>query len=409
MRIGTLGALAAAGAAAGPPVESHRYWRVLVTAIEDGYTRVSLSEIEFWDRRHASRLAGTYSVSGASHNGGRAYDGIRQAASGATDYWISNTGTIWLKVDAGAPVELAAVVLWKSALSTPSSTNGGHIAAFDVQYSDDDSNWTTLWSEAGAPLIADANVPGLFENPYYSGDPAPTLDPVVVPRHWLKLDDGVYSDAGTTPAANDEGIAQAVNHGSEGTAFTQATAEIRPTFKTGGLNGKPFLRCSHASAQRFSDIAITQSSSSINITPYCVFAVTDNLNLANTPALLGSPATNGGKAMVWFRPNAGQQVVIGKVGNTFGDVENPQALVMSITTVTTMLGMINGARFAVSSATTFVGSALSAANLLWNDGLSGDGYFDGDLYELGYVDAAVVEDLKLFRISEYLRGKYALA
>lgn len=393
---------AAGGSMGGVP---HRYWRVLVTAAQGGAARVGVSELEFWDRRYARRAAGTYSESGATSGSGRAYDELRQTGTATSSYWVSNLGVAWLQIDAGAgnEFELAAVVIWRAGY-TGTSTEG-HIGAFDVQYSDDGSAWTTLWSVSDAS-IASVDTPRVFENPYYTGDPEPTLDPALSPLHWLKLDDGIFSDAGTTAAANNDGIAQATNHGSDGTPFAQPTGGIRPTYKTGGVNGKPFLRCAYASAQRFEDIAITQPSGFSAINPFMIAAVTDNIDPTNFPALLGSTATNGGKIGLYFRPTAGEQVHLVKTDWRFGNVANPQVLVAGINSYFQPVGVrINGVPQSLPGGGNLVSTAINAANLLWNDGLSGDGFFDGDLYELLYIPGSSTA-LKVFRLSEYLNGKY---
>ena len=389
---------------------AHRYWRLLVTGIEGGDTRVNLAEVEFWDRRYARRMTGTYSESGTTINSGRAYDGVRQIGNLAAGYWVSNStsgGPVWIAVDAGAPVELAAIVIWRSASNALGGANGNHIAAFDAQYSDDGSTWTTLWSESGSPLIADADmaVPGLFENPYYTGDPAPALDSAITPQHWLKLDDGIYSDAGSTPADNNDGIRQATNHGSDGTAFEQPSSGLRPTFRTGGLNGKPYLRCAYASAQRFADIAITQGTGSTSINRYLVAAVTDNVTLTNSPALIGSTASNGGKVGIYFQSNSGAQVRVAKNQFATGSASNPMVMVAAPTNWNRCVYHLNGVPTVVAETTLITSTAISAANLLWNDGISGDGFFDGDLYELMYINADL-DDLAMFRVSEYLNAKY---
>lgn len=405
-RVAHLGTLAGSHQASSPPSggEAHRYWRVFVTATENGFTRVRLSEIEFWDRRYARRAVGTYFESGATFNPGFAYDGIQQRSATASTYWISNTGTVWLGIDAGSPIDLAAVVLWKAGSSSLSNGDGDHIGSFDVQFSDDGSNWTTLWSVADASM-ASIDTPRIFENPYYSGDLAPDLDPSIVPLHWLKLDGAVYSDAGMMPAGDNDGIALAANYGSAGSAFTQASSGIRPIFKTGGLAGKPFLRCAYSSAQRFDDIAITQPSGTTSLSPYCVFAVTNNVDLTNSPALLGSAASNGGKIGVYFRPDVDEQIHIGRAQFRFGNLANPQLMVLSRFSRTQFHAGVNGFLTYIFDAFNETSNAISSANLLWNDGLSTDGFFDGDLYELGYIDAAV-SSLEILRVSEYLNGKY---
>lgn len=390
------------------PGHAHRYWRMSVTGIEGGDNRVNLAEVEFWDRRYARRMAGTYFESGAQPStSGYAYNGIRESVTSPPQaYWISNNGPgIWIGVDAGSATELAAVAIWRSNASSLGGSSGNHITAFDVQYSDDDSSWTTLWSESGSPLIPNANMPGLFANPYYTGDPAPALDSAITPLHWLKLDDGIYSDAGSTPAVNNDGIRQATNHGSAGTPFEQATGALRPTFQTGGINGKPFLRCSRAAAQRFADIAIAQPSGFASLNPFCVAAVTDNVDMTSAAALLGSTATNGGKLGTYFRPTANEQIHTGKASCRFGNVENPQVLALARPTYSKFHGLLNGAKTNITPSGNETVDAISNANLLWSDGLSNDGYYDGDLYELMYIDA-VIEEPAHFRISEYLNAKY---
>lgn len=404
-RLAYHGAIAAAQQLAGPSGGgAHRYWRVLVTAIEGGASVVGLAELEFWDRRHARRAAGTYSESGATLGAGRAYDGIRQTGSNAASYWLSNTGTIWIAIDAGEgqEFELAAVVIWKGGFSAGTY---GHVNGFDIQYSDNGTTWTTLWAEAGDPLVSGPDEPGLFENPFYSGDPEPVLDPGLTPLHWLDLAAGAYSDEGSTPAIDNDGIRLLTNHGSDGNDYEQASPGLCPTFKTGGLNGKPFLRCAHANAQRFDDIAITQPSGTTTVSPYIVAAVTDNLDLANSPALLGSTVTSGGKIGVHFRPDADAQIHIYKNNFRFGNVANPQVLVMHVQSFSVMRGWLNGAAQNLSVSGTPASTAITAANLLWNDGLASDGYFDGDLYELLYIPGTYT-DMQLFRVSEYLNGKY---
>lgn len=409
MRAAHLGVVAAAGQQSGgspPAAGAHRYWRMLVTAIEGGYSTVCLSELEFWDRRYARRAAGTYSESGTSavEHPGWAYDGLRQTGALASGYWRSNAGAIWIKLDAGSPIPMAAIVIWKAGITA--GVSGSHIAAFDVQYSDDNATWTTAWS-VGDASISGTTAPGVFNNPGYVGDPI--LDSAITPLHWLRLDGSVYSDAGSTPAVDNDGIAQAENYGSNGVPFTQPTGGIRPTFKTGGLNGKPFLRCSFAAAQRFEDIAITQPSGTSTLTPCTVVAVTDNVDVTNFPSLLGSIANNGGKIGCYFRPNAGEQVHVGHSANRFGNVANPQVLVASRIAQANAVALLNGARFANSTSSfNEVSTEITSANLLWNDGLTtpvADGFFDGDLYELMYIEASL-SDLERFRISEYARGKY---
>lgn len=401
-----VGAIAASqqSVSAAPGAGLHRYWRVLVTAIEGGYSRIGIAEIEFWSRRYAQRASGTYSTSGSLANAGAAFNGVRESGANAVVYWISNTGDIWLQVDAGAGNEfdLAAVVIWRAGFTA--SASGSHIAAFDVQYSDDGASWTTLWSESGSPLIASSTRPGVFVNPYFSGDPTPVLDPAIAPQHWYKLDEGAFSDISGTPAIDGAGIRQLTNHGSAATDFSQSVEAVRPTFKTGGLNGKPFLRASYAAQQRFDDIAIAQPSGGFSLNPYLVAAVTDNVNPTNFPALLGATPTYGGKVGFYFRSEAEKQIHLANESFRFGTLGNPQILVLAVTD-SRLAGWQNGAYSALAVSPFFTATEISTANVLWNDGVSGDGYFDGDVYEFMYAPGAYNE-IAAFRVSEYLNARY---
>jgi hypothetical protein len=61
---------------------------------------------------------------------------------------------------------------------------------------------------------------------------------------WVKSDAGVYSDAGTTPAAADGTVQQWNDQSGNGRHFTQAVSSARPVYKTNVVNGLPGLRFS---------------------------------------------------------------------------------------------------------------------------------------------------------------------
>lgn len=413
---GHIGAISAARYSGGAvPAGAHRYWRVLFTGIESSRTRLVLAEVQFWDRLYARRVPGSHSASGDSGSGFEAVNAFDDATSfntTASGDWVSNlvsSGDIWAAIDAGVGNEfqLAAVVLWRSVYT--SSSFGGP-TDFDVQYSDDGSTWTTAWSESSVSLpaasLTTGTAPGVFVNPSYPGDPEVALD-AISPLHWLKLDDGIFSDAGSTPAVNNDGIHQATNFGTDGTPFNQASSGNRPTYKTGGLNGKPYLLCVPASAQKFDDIAISQPSGTTTVNPYGLIVVTDSITgLADFPAILGSNAADsGGKAAFYFRSTANQQIHAYKSGFRFGNVANPMVLAITIPDYTRRIVMQNG----VYSRTQVAGSAntdaITAANFLWNEGTTPDGYFNGRLYEFMYFNQEVGQPL-MYRISRYLNAKY---
>ncbi len=59
---------------------------------------------------------------------------------------------------------------------------------------------------------------------------------------WWKADAGVYSDAGSTPANDNDTVQQWNDQSGNGRHFSQATATNRPTYRTAIVNGKPVIR-----------------------------------------------------------------------------------------------------------------------------------------------------------------------
>ena len=55
---------------------------------------------------------------------------------------------------------------------------------------------------------------------------------------WLDAEQGVYKDAGTTLAANNETVQQWNDQSGNGNHVSQSTAVNRPTYKTSGINSK---------------------------------------------------------------------------------------------------------------------------------------------------------------------------
>ena len=76
---------------------------------------------------------------------------------------------------------------------------------------------------------------------------------------WLKADKGVYSDAGTTPAANGQLVRQWNDQSGNGLNATQDTLLARPLFTTTGFNGFPALNFSLLSKWLNSSLNINPS------------------------------------------------------------------------------------------------------------------------------------------------------
>jgi hypothetical protein len=138
---------------------------------------------------------------------------------------------------------------------------------------------------------------------------APSLPAPSNLRYWFAADTGAFSDAGTTPAVNYDGVHTWLNQGAASDVGVQTASGNRPVFKTGGLNGKPYLEC-NGSSHWFEDlIEGDQPSGLTSFNEFTVFFVCDQVPTASH-FLLGSAqvaSTTSAKCAVWFRDNSGVQ------------------------------------------------------------------------------------------------------
>jgi hypothetical protein len=238
-------------------------------------------------------------------------------------------------------------------------------------------------------------------------------------RYRFTASEGVHKDDVATPAANGDGVARWLNLGAAEDAL-QPDAARRPTYRTGGLAGRPYLACDRALVQHFEDLAFTQPSGVTTLDPFTVFAVTDAITgLDQLPALLGSPASNGGKVAFWFRDPAGFQIHWVKSQIRSGDVANPQLLMAAAGRNATGTTTSAYARFwlrqnragvweASSQASNLVSTAITATQFLRATGLATGGYFHGHLYEFLLYDGTL-DDETTFAIEDWLAARYGLA
>lgn len=82
---------------------------------------------------------------------------------------------------------------------------------------------------------------------------------------WLDAEQGVYSDAGTTLATNNDTVQQWNDQSGNGNHVSQATGGNRPTFKTAGINSKDSVE--------FADPSFMDSATPVVAAPNTVFAV----------------------------------------------------------------------------------------------------------------------------------------
>lgn len=231
-----------------------------------------------------------------------------------------------------------------------------------------------------------------------------------------------WSDlAKTTLAANGAPVAAWGNLGS-GAAAQQTALANRPTLRTGGLNGRPYLECVASAGQYFEDIDFTQPSGLTVFRYFTVFAVTDQVaGLASLPALLGSSVTTtGGKVAVYFRDTVDAQVHAFKPAIRFGNLSSPQLLMATVGRNAAGSTTTPYARFWLrqnrsnifsdtSQTTNPNSSAIAATQFLRCTGLGAAplGNFNGRIYEFLLYEGTL-NDATTFAIEGFLASKYGL-
>jgi len=136
-----------------PSLQPHRYWRIYVTAA-DGGSNIALLECHMRTSKHGANLAATpgqayTSSSVLSHDAMYAFNGS-WGGDGPGAVWASSTNANeWLAYDfgAGTPQAIVAVDMW--ARQNSSYLNQAP-KDFSVQYSDNNSTWTTAWTVTGS-------------------------------------------------------------------------------------------------------------------------------------------------------------------------------------------------------------------------------------------------------------------
>lgn len=229
---------------------------------------------------------------------------------------------------------------------------------------------------------------------------------------------GVFSDAaGAVAAEPDEPVARWANQGLREDAL-QSVAARRPVLRGGGLRGLPYLACAEDQQQFFEDLAFTQPSGLSSIEPFTVFAVTDALDPARLPALLGSSASNGGKVGFYFRAPPGEQIHFVKSQVRVGNVADPQIVMTAIgrnasgvtsTPAVRLWLRQNGINIweADSQSANLVSTAIAATQFLRNTSLHPDGFFHGRLYEF-LLYGGVLDNQTTFAVEAFLADKYGI-
>lgn len=411
------------------PTGAHRYWRIVFTGVASG-SRVSLAEIEFLDRRYYRRKDGTFSASGfTSGVVGPSYavDG-NYTRSTSSAFWQSNTGStpIWFKIDAGDGQDFVCegITLARGALATTFS-------GLEIQWSDDDSTWTTEW------VIDDvseyANTPGTGGGYQATSPPVTYTNPNVqtfTPTDgfsktgillWLKSYDSVYTDEYITPAGNGDPVRTAINHAGGVLEFRQDTETNRPILRHGGLSGLPYLEFDRSLEHFFQDFAYSMSSGLTNTPPGRFAALGDvgDMEWGDDYGLIGNEVASKSIITVRQLPTA----LIRLHNNVYTEFNNngrghfgffnfavgwgpwsAQALHLM-----NSYGKTYGA---VTGSTTVRSTVVTSAQLFRNTNRPDGGYFHGKVYELilcqNTSEGDAFGQVQAYHMFQYLEGRRLL-
>lgn len=144
----TLSCTVTNGAASETVTLGHRYWRINVTAINGG-AACGISEVEMYAKTTKGNecYGGTASASSEWSGSDAAAEAFNGVFGSGSDAWASASGGAmpqWLKYDFGTT---SFPNVTRVCISARGSVDTGQAPKdFNVQWSDDNSSWTTAWS-----------------------------------------------------------------------------------------------------------------------------------------------------------------------------------------------------------------------------------------------------------------------
>ena len=186
---------------------AHRYWRINITK-HNGGDVVSHAEVQF-----RATVGGADQATGgtpdASTENLPTYGASKAFDDDASTIWSSTSSSLpqWISYDFGSAVDVVEV-----ALQADDTAPRALYAAedFDVQYSDDNSSWTTAWSVTGENAwgVSETRVftypsSALYDQPNTEVDLSWTAPPGATAQHVLRATSpgGPYTDLGDAGAS----------------------------------------------------------------------------------------------------------------------------------------------------------------------------------------------------------------
>lgn len=231
-------------------------------------------------------------------------------------------------------------------------------------------------------------------------------------QYWFKADEGAYSDdAGTTLAQDGNGVANWGNYGTLEAAL-QPTGARRPVFKTGGLEGRPYLLCDRVNMQYFNNLAgALQPSGITSINPYTFAMVVEDLDIVGGECPLMSAAGATDKARIRIYDNgAGVPRLNWWKNEVIADdpaMLNPCSIMGSPASTTTFRRNIQGVNGSQSQSTNASPRNGNASTEFLRMTVLGT-YFTGRLYEFMYWNTAIGYTSGFDNVRAYFVSKYAI-
>lgn len=267
----------------------------------------------------------------------------------------------------------------------------------------DDVRLTTV-----ARYSTDTNYP-IPSVPYPQSDPVETgFFPKSGKMLHFDASIGAFSDdSGTIPCVDGDPVALWENQGFYPDA-KQTTPANRPTFKTGGHKGFPYIKCEQTIGQFFEDFVYKEPYGLTANSSKTIFAVLDNLNRSVFHALIGSTVSSGGKIGVYFRPTNGQHIHPFKSAWRMGTFQDfPFLLALNIPVWSSLDIRVNDSQTSFGATGNFTSTEVPELQFLRSVGLGASESFDGHLYEFIFYTGGM-SDSMFNDIVSYLISKYSL-
>ena len=139
-------------------------------------------------------------------------------------------------------------------------------------------------------MIARAPYSGMI-GPAAAGGGADSPDDISGLLVWFKADAGVFSDAGSTPANNNDTVQQWNDQSGNAIHASQATSGSRPTYRTNQVNGLPAVDFATSKWMAFAQQTVTDVT---------IFAVVKQGSAAAVKTILGGNANDNTKIKLFF-------------------------------------------------------------------------------------------------------------